>query len=70
MRALTRAPMAFGLLYGLAVYLAMTFVVVPASAAGTGAVPSGRSSLNGVLIHMFGVGLPASLAARAAARAR
>jgi hypothetical protein len=69
-RALTRAPMAFGLLYGLAVYLVMTFVVVPASAAGTGAVPSGAVLLNGVLIHMFGVGLPASLAARAAVSAR
>ena len=69
-RALTRAPTAFGLLYGLAVYLVMAFVVVPASAAGTGTLPSGAVLLNGVLIHMFGVGLPASLAASAAARAR
>jgi hypothetical protein len=69
-RALSRAPVAFGLLYGLAVYVVMTFVVVPASAAGPGPGPSGAVLMNGVLIHMLGVGLPASLAARAAAGGR
>ena len=62
---LRRHAVIAGLLYGLAVYLMMTFVVVPASAAG-GGVPSWPVALNGVLIHMFGVGLPAALAARAA----
>ena len=56
---------ASGLLYGIAVYLTMTFVVVPASAAA-GGTPPWPVALNGVLIHMFGVGLPAALAARAA----
>ena len=66
-RALARAPIAFGLLYGLAVYLVMNLVVVPASAAGgTRTWPAWPVVLNGVLIHMFGVGLPAALAARAA----
>ena len=62
--ALRRHAVPAGLLYGIAVYLTMTFVVVPASAAG-GGVPSLPVAINGVLIHMFGVGLPAALAARA-----
>jgi len=64
---LTRRPITSGVLYGIGVYLVMNFIVIPLSAAG-----SGRMILpvviNGVLIHMFGVGLPASLAARAARR--
>ena len=62
---LRRHAVAAGLLYGIAVYLTMTFVVVPASAAG-GGTPVWPVALNGVLVHMFGVGLPAALAARAA----
>jgi hypothetical protein len=62
---LRRHAVAAGLIYGVAVYLTMTFIVVPASAAG-GGVPSWPVALNGVLIHMFGVGLPAALAGRAA----
>ena len=67
---LTQQPVIVGLIYGIGVYLVMTFVVVPASAAGGGSLPAWPVALNGVLIHMFGVGLPASLAASAAARAR
>ena len=63
--ALRHRPVAAGILYGVAVYLTMTFIVVPASAAA-GGTPSWPVALNGVLIHMFGVGLPAALAARAA----
>jgi hypothetical protein len=66
---LTRAPVAAGLLYGIAAYLVMNLIVIPLSAA-TPSVPPWPVVVNGVLIHMFGVGLPASLAARAAARAR
>jgi hypothetical protein len=62
---LRRHAIAAGLLYGIAVYLTMTFIVVPASAAA-GGTPPWPVALNGVLIHMFGVGLPAALAARAA----
>jgi len=65
---LRRHAVAAGLVYGVAVYLTMTFVVVPASAAG-GGVPSWPVAVNGVLIHMFGVGIPAALAARAAVTA-
>jgi hypothetical protein len=64
---LRRYAVPAGLLYGVAVYLTMNFVVVPASAAaGSGALPPWPVALNGVLIHMFGVGLPAAVAARAA----
>jgi xanthine/uracil permease len=62
---LKRHSIACGLAYGVVVYLVMNLVVVPLSAAVGGARP-GAVILNGVLIHMFGVGLPAALAARAA----
>jgi len=59
---LLAAPILSGVLYGVAVYLVMNFIVVPLSAAGRGPM-TWPVVLNGVLIHMFGVGLPASLAA-------
>jgi hypothetical protein len=63
--ALVRAPILSGLIYGIAAYVVMNYIVVPLSAAATGRF-SWAVFINGVLIHMFGVGLPASLAARAA----
>jgi hypothetical protein len=66
---LTRAPIAAGLFYGIGAYLVMNLIVIPLSAA-TPSVPPWPVVVNGVLIHMFGVGLPASLAARAAAGTR
>ena len=66
---LTRRPIFWGLVYGVAVYVVMNFVVIPLSAAAGGRPPL-PVVINGVLIHMFGVGLPASLAARAASRHR
>ena len=65
--ALVRAPILSGLIYGIGAYIVMQYIVIPLSAAGTGRF-SWPVFLNGVLIHMFGVGLPASLAARAATR--
>jgi hypothetical protein len=65
--ALVRAPILSGLIYGIGAYIVMQYVVIPLSAAGTGRF-SWPVFVNGVLIHMFGVGLPASLAARAATR--
>ncbi len=64
-RALRERPIFFGLVYGIAAYLVMNLVVLPLSAVGypTFVLPV---VINGVLIHMFGVGLPSSLAARAA----
>jgi hypothetical protein len=62
--ALNRRPFIYGLLYGLAVYAVMNFVVVPLSAAALGSGPTPLVvRVNGLLIHMFGVGLPAALVA-------
>ena len=68
--ALNRRPWLYGLLYGVVVYAVMNLVVVPLSAAALGSGPTPLVvRVNGVLIHMFGVGLPAALvAARAGVR--
>jgi len=62
---LTRAPIVCGIFYGIVAYLVMNLVVIPLSAAGR-APFSWPVTINGVLIHMFGVGLPSSLFAKAA----
>lgn len=63
---LVRRPVVSGLVYGLLAYLVMSQVVVPLSAAPIGP-RTPAVVLNGVLIHMLGVGLPAALFARASA---
>jgi hypothetical protein len=62
---LAQRPFLYGPLYGLVAYLVMNWVVVPLSAAASGPQP-GVVILNGVIIHVFGVGIPAALAARVA----
>ena len=47
------------MLYGVCVYGVMTYVVVPLSAAGHGPFVL-AVFLNGLLIHIFGVGIPAA----------
>lgn len=61
--ALARRPWVFGPLFGIAAYFVMNLVVIPLSAIG--AVPRFTlfGTTNGLLIHMFGVGLPAALVA-------
>jgi len=54
--------------YGVSVWIVMNYAVIPLSAASRGRL-TGAVLVNGLLIHIFGVGLPAVLAARAAARA-
>jgi len=56
---LRRHPIACGIAYGVVVYFVMNFVVIPLSAAAGGrfVLPV---FLNGIAIHMFGVGLPAA----------
>ena len=53
-----------GMAFGVVAYFVMTFVVVPLSNAGAGAIsftlPPVPIMTNGILIHMFGVGLPAA----------
>lgn len=56
---LVRRPVVHGVWYGIVVYLAMNLVVIPLSNAGAGP-RSLPVILNGVLIHIFGVGLPAA----------
>ena len=65
---LTRRPWISGAVYGVLVYLFMNLVVLPLSATsgGGGFPPPFAILLNGVLIHIFGVGLPSAFFARAA----
>jgi hypothetical protein len=63
---LTRHPVVCGLLYGLAAYAVMNLVVIPLSKIGGPTMPAAPVLANGLLIHMFGVGLPTALFARAA----
>jgi hypothetical protein len=62
---LVRHPWRCGALYGVIVYGIMNFVVVPLSASGGGGIPPLPIAVNGLLIHIFGVGLPAALFTRA-----
>jgi len=60
---LIERPVQFGLLYGIAVYLIMTFVVVPLSrVTARPATITGRTI--GILTIMFCVGLPIALVVR------
>ena len=63
---LARRALVLGPLYGIVVYCVMNYVVIPLSAAATGK-PTPVVIVNGLLIHMLGIGLPAALFARAAA---
>jgi len=65
-RGLARVPLLWGPLYGLAVYAVMNLAVIPASAIHRGPM-TWPVLVNGLLIHVFGVGLPSALAARMAA---
>jgi len=68
---LTERPVRYGVLYGLMVYVVMSFGVVPLSAAGSGIrMPPPVMLANGIFAHLFCVGLPTAFAVRAAARAR
>lgn len=64
--AAVRRPFLAGPVYGIIVFLMMYTVILPMSKAGGGIPAWGPVLWNAVLIHMFGVGLPAVLAARAA----
>jgi hypothetical protein len=62
---LTRQWLVAGIAYGIAVYLVMTFVVVPLSASPGGfAVPPLPRLVQGMLIHIFCVGLPIAFITR------
>ena len=65
---LTRHAVVSGIAYGVVAYFVMNKVVIPLSAIGTVGAPTWPVFANGILIHMFGVGLPTALFARAASR--
>ena len=71
-RVLTSHPIVCGILYGLAVYVVMNYIVIPLSAGPprTALVPPAPVLINGLLIHGFGVGLPAALTAPQVLRER
>ncbi len=60
--AVVDAPFTFGAVYGVGVYAVMNLVVIPLSAAGAPRF-SAPVVVNGVLAHIFFVGLPSALAA-------
>jgi len=57
---LMRRPVLCGALYGVIVYFFMNRIVIPLSAIGAAAF-SLPVFINGILIHILGVGIPASL---------
>lgn len=60
---LLRRPVISGMLYGIAVYFAMGYLIVPLSAVPK--IPFSFSGMiTGIAIHMFCVGLPAALIVR------
>jgi hypothetical protein len=62
---LGRAPYLCGVVYGLLIFAAMNYAVIPLSRAPFGAPPPGSAAFNaGLLVHTLGIGLPIALAAR------
>ena len=65
--ALVARPVLWGAVYGVAVFFAMRDIVLPLAG-----VPAGRFSwavfLNGITIHVLGIGIPIALIARRWAR--
>lgn len=69
--ALVRHPWRYGALYGLVLYVSMTYVVVPLSAAGDGTLKAWQwTDLAHIGSHVFFVGIPCALAAAFALGAR
>jgi hypothetical protein len=65
LRFLVKQPITAGLLYGVAVYVFMNFVVIPLSAVPRrGGTPPLSGRIIGLLIIMFCVGLPIALIVR------
>ena len=59
---LARRPLLYGPPYGIIAWAVMQYIVIPLSAAPAGSRAPAVIA-NGILIHIFGVGLPAALAA-------
>lgn len=63
---LRRQTLICGAVYGPIVWAFMNYVVIPHSATGGGGTPVTHVLINGLMIHIFGVGLPSALFARMA----
>ena len=69
-RALTTHPVICGAIYGVLAYLTMNYVIIPLSAIGPGGPAHPLPVVaNGVLIHIFGVGIPTAFIIRTTSRA-
>ena len=64
LRVLVNYAIICGPLYGVCVYLVMNFVVLPLSAIGSRPALPLPVLISGLLIHMFGIGLPIALIVR------
>ncbi len=64
LRWLTQQPVVSGLLFGIAIWMVMNFVVVPLSVFPYQLIRSVAGAIRDVLAHMFLVGLPIALAVR------
>ena len=64
LRFLVRQPFIWGVIYGVAIYLFMNFVVIPLSALPAKPSYPLRVLIPGLLIHMFGIGAPIALVTR------
>jgi hypothetical protein len=64
---LLRRAVISGMVYGIAVYFAMAYVIVPLSAISQGPF-SFSGMITGIVIHMFCVGLPTALIVRSKSR--
>lgn len=62
---LARVPYVCGVVYGLLIFAAMNYAVIPLSRAPFGAPPPDSPAFSvGILVHMLGIGLPIALATR------
>ena len=64
LRVLVNQAIICGILYGVIVYLFMNFVVLPLSAIPFKMSYAWPALISGLLIHMFGIGLPIALVTR------
>jgi len=60
---LVRHPVLMGTLYGLAVWVVMSYIVVPASAFPGKGIPAGLLLANALFAHIFCIGIPTGLTA-------
>ena len=58
---LVRRPVLCGAVYGVIVYFFMNRVVIPLSAIGASGAFNAVLFVNGILIHILGIGIPAAL---------